>query len=138
AAAARARWRHAGLSTSRALLLSIAGGHLDPRSEATQAACAVEEAYLRQLTMLDPDVVRMGYWFARGLAQGRSAGVSLTIRSGGTDVGDDEMAASLGALMLGAIDSVPSGSEMVVSLFRTGEQLRFSVVGASPHVAAAA
>src|SRR5690606_19581505 len=49
ALAARERWRHAGLARCRSLLEGLVHGADDPGDPAVQAACADEEAFLRQV-----------------------------------------------------------------------------------------
>ncbi|MGQ3075926.1 MAG: hypothetical protein ACT7A5_33020, partial [Ferrovibrionaceae bacterium] len=45
---------------------------LEPTAETNRPICVEEEAYLRQLTQLNPELVWMGDWFARALAEARA------------------------------------------------------------------
>ncbi|MDT0203433.1 ATP-binding protein [Nocardioides sp. AE5] len=128
---AKRRWREAGLHTSEVLLRQIAAGTSDPRSVQVQNRCASEEAYLRQLVMLEPELVLMGEWFAQALKVGYDRDVQVVLRSGGVDVPDRETAASLGRLVLGVVEAMPAGSPVTVSLFRTSGGLQLMVVGPS-------
>lgn len=134
ATSARERWRHAGLSSSRSLLRRIAEGSVDPTDATVRAICGQEEAFLRQLSLLDPQLFRMGYWFARALADGRTRDVRVVVRTGQTEVESDDVASSLGRLLVGVVGAAPTGAQVVASLFPTREKLRFSVVGPGPAV----
>ena len=53
----RARWRDAGLNRSLELLEAARSAD-DPGNTALRHKCAIEEAYLRQLTLLHPEIGR--------------------------------------------------------------------------------
>lgn len=131
---ARARWRDAGLNRSLALL-ETARTAADPGDPVLRQKCAVEEAYLRQLTLLHPDLVHVGQWFARALNDAHDSGVRLVVRSGGTDVPAD-VATELGEVVLAAVAGTPSGAQLTVTLFPDPEGARMTLVGAHPHLAA--
>lgn len=132
AATSRERWRQAGLRDALSLLVRIGDGSLDPASDVARAACVDEEAYLRQVTLLNPDLFRMGYQFSRGLALARSQEVRLTVRAGEHDVESDETAAVLGTYLEDAVAAAAPGSEITVSLFPSRGRLRLGLVGPSP------
>lgn len=132
AAVARRRWRAMGLTACLALLRGLADGRLDPADPAVRAACADEEHYLRQLTQLDPDLVRMGQWFGRGLAEARSRGVELNVRTGAADL-DDELADACGQLLLGVVGIVPAQHSMTSTLFGLESEMRFTILGPHPQ-----
>lgn len=134
---ARRRWAAAGLRESVVLLRRVADGDLDPRDDSLRRSCGEEEAYLRQLTQLNPELVVMGEWFARALAEARTARAGMTVRSGSVDV-DAEVGPVIGELLLRAVGTVPAGRELTTTLFPAPSSLRFTVVGPSPHVATAA
>ena len=136
ASRARRRWAAAGLGESVAILDRVARAEADPRDEQLQRACAEEETYLRQLTQLNPDLVRMGEWFARGLADARTAQTRLAVRSGGVDV-DAAVAPALGELLLTAVAAVPAGEQLTSTLFPGPDALRFTLVGPGPRLSSA-
>lgn len=132
AATSRERWRQAGLRDAVALLERLADGSLDPTDPRARRACADEESYLRQVTLLNPDLFRMGYWFARALAEARRRDLRLVVRAGSQDVSSESEASALGQLLLEAVAHVPAGSEMTVSFFSTRGELRLGLVGPRP------
>ncbi|TQK73285.1 MULTISPECIES: ATP-binding protein [unclassified Nocardioides] len=130
----RARWRVAGLNRSLELLEAVYGA-TDPGAPALRERCASEEAYLRQLTLLHPDLVHVGQWFARALSDAHERGVRLVVRAGGTDL-PAEMAAGVGDVVLAAVAETPRGTDLTVTLFPAPEGVRMTLVGAHPHVTA--
>ena len=130
---ARARWRDAGLNRSLQLLEAVRAAS-DPGDPALREQCAVEEAYLRQLTLLHPDLVHVGQWFARALNDAHDSGVRLVVRAGGTDL-PAELAADLGDVVLSAVAETPAGADLTVTLFPDPAGARMTLVGAHPHVA---
>lgn len=136
ASRARRRWAAAGLNESVAILRRVAAAEADPADEQLQRACAEEETYLRQLTQLNPDLVRMGEWFARGLADARTTQTHLAVRSGGVDV-DAAAAPALGELLLAAVAAVPAGEQLTSTLFPAPDALRFTLVGPGPQLSSA-
>ncbi|MDQ6522990.1 ATP-binding protein [Nocardioides sp. LHD-245] len=131
---ARARWRTVGLNRSLGLL-ETARVAVDPGDPALRAQCAVEEAYLRQLTLLHPDLVHMGEWFARALSDAHDQGVRLVVRAGGEDLPGD-VSAELGNLLLSVVADTPPGQELTVTLFPVPTGARMTLVGAHPHLGA--
>ena len=123
------RWRQAGLAECRRLLAGLASGALDVDDPEIRRACAEEEAFLRQVMLLDPDLFRLGPWLAACLSAARSRHVQLTVRTGGHDVDDDRTAARLGRLVTEVVDRAPAGSEVTVGLFASRGHLCYSVLG---------
>ncbi|CAM3190238.1 hypothetical protein NODU109028_02615 [Nocardioides dubius] len=134
AAAARQRWRSAGLQDVLMLLRGIATGQLDPADRAVRQACGDEESYLRQLIQLDPALVRMGDWYAQALRQARVRGVRLALRSGEVEPADDKTAAELGMEILRAVDTVESDEELTITLYPAGDGLRLTMVAPHPRL----
>lgn len=130
----RRRWSLAGLHQAVDLLRDIAEGRLDPTSDSTQAICAEEEAYLRQLTQLNPELVRMGRWCAQALYDGRARQGDLIVRTGEVDAPDDEIATNLGAVLIRAVASMPAGARLSASIFPSPEGLRMTLVSPHPHL----
>lgn len=129
----RARWRAAGLDGAVAILRRVGDGTDDPRDDAVRDQSAEAEAYLRQLTLLHPDLIHMGLWLSEGLEAARARPVGLTVRAGGTDP-DEWTARAWGALLLGSIAAVPEHSMLTVSLFPVPEGLRMTLVGPHPEL----
>lgn len=132
---ARKRWRVAGLHQSIDLLRGVAEGSVDPSAASTRASCAREEAYLRQLTQLNPELVHMGEWFARALHDGRTREGRLEVRTGEVDAPDEQTAASLGAVLLSAVSSMPRGALLSATIFPSSNDLRMTLVSPHPHLA---
>lgn len=130
----RRRWSLAGLHQAVDLLRGIANSRLDPTSEATRMACSEEEAYLRQITQLNPELVRMGRWFAQALYDGRARQADLVVRTGEVDAPDDEVATNLGAVLVRAVASTPAGVRLSASIFPSPEGLRMTLVSLHPHL----
>ena len=130
----RARWRDAGLNRSLELLETARSAD-DPGDPALRPRFAAEEAYLRQLTLLHPDLVHVGQWFARALNDAHDNGVRLVVRSGATDLPTD-LAADLGGVLLAAVADAPSGADLTVTLFPDPAGARLTLVGAHPYVGA--
>lgn len=125
---ARERWRDVGLRSSLALLGGLADGTHEPRDAKVRERCAVEESFLRQLILLEPDLVQMGYWLGRALAEARAGEVDLVVRTGGVDVPEED-AARLGDLLLGVVARSPAHQRLTVTLFSISGRLRFSLEG---------
>ncbi|GAA1516581.1 sensor histidine kinase [Nocardioides humi] len=129
----RGRWRAAGLNRSLSLLEAARDG-ADPDDPALRSRCAEEEAYLRQLTLLHPDLVHMGQWFARALNEAHDQGVRLVVRAGGEDL-PAQVAADLGDLLLTTVAGTPTGQDLTITLFPSSAGARMTLVGAHPHLA---
>lgn len=136
AAEARRRWREAGLEESVRLLRTIGDGRADPRDPAIRQRCAQEEAFLRQLTLLNPELIQMGIWFARALNASYQRGVGLTVRAGAADATADA-ARQLGGTLLKVVDAMPPGTKLTTSLFATASGLAMTLVAPTPHLVSA-
>jgi len=129
----RRRWREAGLESSVNLLRAIGQGEVHPRDPAIQQRCAEEEAFLRQLLLLNPELTRMGTWFARALSASRSRGVGLTVRSGAADAPPED-APRFGSTLLTVIDAMPAGTRLTTAFFATAKGLAMTLVAPTPHL----
>ncbi len=136
AAESRRRWRDAGLEHSVSLLRAIGEGRVDPCDPAIQNRCAEEEAYLRQLSLLSPELIHMGTWFARALNASRLKGVRLTVRSGAADAKADD-AQRLGGTLMAVVEAMPSGTKLTAALFATAQGLTMILVAPTPRLMAA-
>lgn len=134
---ARRRWVAAGLRQTVAILQGIADGELDPRDETLRRSAGEEEAYLRQLTQLNPELVMMGDWFARALADARAGGTDLAIRTGTVDV-DEQAAPQAGAVVLSAVAAVPAGEKLTATLFANHDTVHLALVARHPYLSARA
>ncbi|WP_110206946.1 ATP-binding protein [Nocardioides daejeonensis] len=131
---ARRRWRQAGLDQSVDLLRAIGEGRMSPHDPDVQTRCGNQEHFLRQLTTLDPQLTRMGTWFAHALSAASERGIGLTVRSGATDAGT-EQAGELGPTLLSVIGTLPRGTTLTTSLFVTGRGLVMTLVAPTPLLA---
>lgn len=133
AAETRHRWRDVGLEESVRLLRAIGEGRVDASDGVIQQQCAKEEAFLRQLTQLNPELIQMGTWFARALNASRLRGVRLTVRSGAADATADD-ANQFGKTLLAVVDAMPSGTKLTMSFFATIKGLTMTLVAPTPHL----
>jgi len=133
AAETRRRWRDAGLEQSVDLLRDIGEGRLDPSDPAIQQRCAEEEAFLRQLLLLNPELIQMGTWFARALNAARLKGVGLTVRAGAADATAED-APQFGRTLLRIIDAMPAGSKLTTAFFATARGLAMTLVAPTPNL----
>lgn len=127
----RERWRDAQLQTALELLRDIAEGRCVATDPAVQRRAGDEEQSLRQLLMLNPDLVHAGPWLARAIGRSRVAGIRLTVRTGGRDLPDARSAQAVGSALLRLLDAVPAGTALVVSYFAGEDDSRIRVVGPS-------
>jgi hypothetical protein len=133
AAEARRRWRDAGLEESVRLLRVIGEGRADPKDAAIRQRCADEEAFLRQLSLLNPGLIQMGTWFARALNASRLRGVGLTLRAGAADA-TAHNAPQFGRTLLTVIDAMPAGIKLTTAFFATTRGLVMTMVAPTPHL----
>lgn len=129
----RERWRAAGLDDALSLVRRVAEGDLDPRDPHVRESCAAEESYLRQLTLLDTRLVRLGTWLVECLALARARGVDLSLRTGGEDVADD-VARRWGNGLLGVVLATPAGGPVVASIFPDTRGTRLMVLAPTPSL----
>lgn len=93
-----------------------------------RAACAAEESYLRQLTLMDPRLVRLGGALMPCLSQARANEVALSIRTGGEDV-DEQTARAWGELVRAVTAHSTPGTVVVAGVFPHAAGTRLSLVG---------
>jgi hypothetical protein len=129
---ARERWRAAGLASSLRLLDSIGHGDADLDDPALRAACAREEEHLRQVTLLHPELVRLGPWVARALGVARTRDVHLRVRTSEADV--ESAATTWGRAVLSVVERVPAGAEVTAGVFPSPAGTRMVLVGPAPHL----
>lgn len=136
AAEARRRLRDAGLDQSISLLRAVGEGNADPKDPVIRQRCAEEEAFLRQLSLLNPELIQMGTWFARALNASRLKGLGLTVRAGTTDAKADD-AHQLGGTLLAVVDAMPPGTMLTTAFFTTARGLAMTLVAPTPHLISA-
>jgi signal transduction histidine kinase len=129
----RRRWRDAGLDDSIRLLRAIGNGQLSPQEPSVRQRCADEEAFLRQLSLLHPELIQMGTWLARALHASRQRGVGLTVRAGATDAPAAD-ARHLGETLLTVVDALPAGTPLTTALFASARGLTMTLVAPTPHL----
>jgi signal transduction histidine kinase len=133
-ASARSRWTHAGAQASLDVLRRIATGQVDPADVAVRRECGEAERYLRQLLLLDPEIVWMSPWIGRAIANSRARSVSMNLRGCTEDAPNEQVAAALGGTILACIDAVPPAAELSVGLFPTERGPRLVIAGPSGHL----
>ena len=119
---ARERWIRVGTRTSVALLEEIAVGAADPRDPDVQQRCADEERYLRQLLLIDADVLNLSPWLALALVKARSRSVPMEVRGGTVDSSDPVTARMAGEALLTVLDFCDVSDRVIVSLFTEADQ----------------
>lgn len=129
----RERWRSAGLEASTGLLRGVRDGRVEPDDRAFQVACAEEEAFLRQLVMLSPELTRMGTWLFRALQAARLNGADLIVRAGDRDVAEPA-ASQLGRLILDPVDAVPPRAQVTTTLFPGPAGTHLTLVAPHPQL----
>jgi hypothetical protein len=127
--AARTRWTTAGAQASLEILKLLARGEIDPDDPQIRVQCADAELYLRQILLLNPEIVHLSPWIGRALSDARSKSVSLILRGCTEDAPDAEAAEPLGQLMLAGIEALPTGAQLSVGFFRVDECSRLLMVG---------
>ncbi|UOR00555.1 hypothetical protein MUN77_10270 [Leucobacter allii] len=132
AAAARDRWNRVGLGASLELIAALADGSATVADPAVRARCAAEEHQLRQLASLLADAGPMNWWLALALAQARSRGLRLALRTESARIADPREAEALGRLVLDCVAAARAGTELVVNLFADAGVTRLIVVGDGP------
>lgn len=123
------RWVDAGIDSAAALLRAIAHGRRDPQDPATREACSIEEAYLRQLVLVSPELVHLGRAIMPTLKHARERGVPLRLLLGGQDTADDAQARSLAAVVLRALEKANPGQPLTASVFPVQDGLQLTLVG---------
>ncbi|MBB5790280.1 sensor histidine kinase [Jiangella mangrovi] len=128
-AAARARWTAAGVRRALAILRRIAEGDANPAERRVRIECAEAERHLRQVLLLNPEIVRMNRWIGQAMEDARSRSVSLTVRGCTEDAADEQQAESLGQVIVAAVRATPEGAELSLGLFPDRRGLRLMIVG---------
>ncbi len=123
------RWRDAQLQVALDLLSDIAAGRRAPDDPGTQRLAGREEHALRQLLMLNPDLVHLGPWLARTIARTRQHDIRMTVRAGNVDLPDAASADTVGAALAELLDGIEAGTHITVAYFGDQSEPRVTVVG---------
>lgn len=134
ARSARERWGEVGLHRCLTFLRDLSNGSRHPTDLATQREASEEEAYLRQLLLMDAQLANSGLWFARALAQARDMGVHLQVRTGSHDIDDATTAQAFGELLAAVVAGAPRHVDVTVTLHATDVGLRFGLVAPTPII----
>lgn len=132
ATAARARWRDASLASCRDLLRGLGSGTLHPDDPDVRSRCAEEESHLRQITQLDPHLVRLSPWIVEALGEARRREVSLVVRVGATETAESDGSAPLGHFLSTTVRHVPTRTHLTASFFGHGRDLTLRLVSEHP------
>lgn len=122
------RWVDAGLDSAAELLHAISNGTRSPNDPDTQTACGREEAYLRQLILVSPELVHIGHTAMCALRNAHENGITLSLRLGGQDAPDEDTAHSLSKTLTDAIRSASPGQKLTASVFPVQNGLQLTLV----------
>ncbi|WP_162893154.1 sensor histidine kinase [Microbacterium halotolerans] len=123
------RWLRAGLEDAIVLLDAVAAGHRDPVDIGVREACRDEEAYLRQLIQVSPELTHIGGEMMPLLYEARMAGVRLDLRLGDRDAPDDATAQDIAAVIAGGVAGATRGSALAVSVLPARGDLWVTLAG---------
>lgn len=121
------RWLDAGLDTAISLLRAISEERKHPHHDDTIRACSQEEAYLRQLVLISPELVNLGRVSLPLLRTARERGVRLTLRLGDKDAPNASTADAIHDTVLRAVNSTPEGAGVSASVYPTRGGLQLTV-----------
>ena len=125
----RERWTIAMLPEVIELLEGVASGRVAPDDPALRRSCAGQEHHLRQVVSLHPEHVLLNTPFARALTEAHRRSIALTIRSGGHDAPDSEVADIVGATLLDAVHATADHAELTAGWFVQDGAHRLLIVG---------
>lgn len=128
------RWLEAGLDSAIGLLEAISQGRRDPQRYETRLACSEEEAYLRQLVLVTPELVHLGGTMMPLLRMAREQQVPLTLRLGGRDASDEATARAVSSAIRNVLATASADQKVTASVFpvHDGLQLTITRTGAGP------
>ena|GEM_PF-1200215 len=122
------RWVDAGLQSAVALLRRVALGEASPTDIDVRRRCSEEEAYLRQLISVSPELVHLGPAIIPVLRAAREARVELVLRTGTQDTANIRDAEVLALLVERAVRSAGDVG-ISASIFPVGRKLQLTLLG---------
>ncbi|WP_181064463.1 hypothetical protein [Pseudoclavibacter sp. AY1F1] len=134
---ARRYWLQAGLDGSIRVLDALAKGEADPDSLQTRSTCALEESFLRQVSLLSSEAVHLGPWLVRALSECRRRNSVLRLSADDVDIVDPEAADRLGQLLVSSAAAIPAAGELTITVFEQHGRATCTVVGDSPWISEA-
>jgi signal transduction histidine kinase len=129
AAAALQEWSSAQVDAALVLLRGVADGELDPRDPGVRVRARQEGDALRQMLLIDPDLVHLGPCLARAVATGRAREVEVVVRTRAEDLPDAEVAAEVSDAIEALVRAVPPGGEVTIAWFGGVNHPTLTVVG---------
>lgn len=121
------RWLEAGLDSAIDLLQEVAEGRRDPQRQQTRQACNEEEAYLRQLALITPELVHLGHTMMPLLRIAREQRTPLTLRLGGQDAPDEVTATEMSSAVADALASAAPDQNVTASVFPIHDGLQLTI-----------
>lgn len=119
--------RNTVLRSSLELLQRLALEGVDGSHE-VQTACAREESYLREVTLLSPDMSHFGDVLAHALSLAHRRGVSLRLRTGDLDLPSSEVGDEVSDLLTRVIEDLEWGDTCTVSLIERDNEMVLTIV----------
>ncbi|WP_271986460.1 sensor histidine kinase [Pseudoclavibacter terrae] len=135
--AVRMHWMQAGLDGSIGVLDALSTGEADPNSPEVRSACALEESFLRQISLLSSEAVHLGPWLVRVLGECRQRGSALRLSADDVDIENADVADRLGELLLSCARATPAAGQLSITVFEQAGAATCTVVGDFPWVAGA-
>lgn len=123
------RWVDAGLDSAAALLRGIARAEKHPNDAETQRICSEEEAYLRQLVLVGPDLVHLGRALVPTLRHAKEMGIPYTLRLGDRDAPDERSASAAATIILHVFTVNKPNENVAVSVYPVQDGLQLTITG---------
>ncbi len=129
AAAALQQWSVTQVDAALVLLKGVADGDLDARDAGVRARARQDGDALRQMLLIDPDLVHLGPCLARAVATGRARDVDVVVRTRADDLPDAAVVAELSDTIEALVRAVPPGGQVTIAWFGGASHPRLMVVG---------
>lgn len=127
------------LTSARPVLEALAAGTLDPNDSLVRARCGDEEAFLRSMLQVSPDLGALGDMLVRSVEAAHRAGRRLTVRSAEpVPVPRERTLVSVGWIVDSVVESLRLGCEAELTLFGADDSaavMTIVVAGETPILA---
>lgn len=125
------RWLDAGLDSAMDLLATIRDG-ADVTDERVRAASGEEEAHLRQLLAVGPDLIHLGEGALGAVQIARERGVDLVVHIA-RDAPNHAVAERMRATLEEGVRHTPPGMTLTATVFPVQDGLRLTIAQPSPQ-----
>ena len=117
------------LATIRPLLFGLSNGSVSPQDPTIRRQCAEDEAYLRSLIRIDPDLGALGDELVDAVQAARSRGVALCVRSAEwvPDPAPQTLRA-VASVLRRVVDVLGPGAEATVTLFAQPDLVTITIL----------